>query len=230
MKRLYFIWLFVSLCGIIFGNDSTKGTYVRIETTHGNFKILLYDDVSAHKDNFLKLVENGFYEGVLFHRVIKDFMIQCGDPYSKIGDPQIHLGSGDLGYTLKSEILFPKYYHKKGAIAAARKPDQVNSDRESSACQFYIVQGKCFTDYELDDFERRLSQILNTDTLFRYTDEQRLVYKTLGGTPHLDGQYTVFGELVEGFDVLDKIAGIPTDERNQPVEEVKILKMKLVKR
>ena len=157
-------------------------------------------------------------------------MIQCGDPYSKIGDPQLRLGSGDLGYTIKSEIVFPKYYHKKGAIAAARRPDQVNPDRESSACQFYIVEGKTFSDEELDEFEFRLTQILNLNTRFKYTDEQRLMYKTLGGTPHLDGQYTVFGELIEGFDVLEKISNLPTDERDQPLEEVKIIKMKIVKR
>lgn len=230
MKKLIFTFFFIIVSSFVFANDSTKLTFVKIETTHGSMKIALYDDVLLHKENFIKLVENGFYEGVLFHRVIKDFMIQCGDPYSKIGDPQLRLGSGDLGYTIKSEIVFPKYYHKKGAIAAARRPDQVNPDRESSACQFYIVAGKTFSDEELDEFEFRLTQILNLNTRFKYTDEQRLMYKTLGGTPHLDGQYTVFGELIEGFDVLEKISNFPTDERDQPLEEVKIIKMKIVKR
>ena len=230
MKKICIIFLLTFISVLISAQDSTKVTYVKMETTHGNLKIALYDDVPLHKDNFLKLVENGFYEGVLFHRVIKDFMMQAGDPYSKIGDPQLHLGSGDLGYTIKAEIIFPKYYHKKGALAAARRPDQVNPNRESSACQFYIVQGKTFSDQELDDFEYRLTQILNTGSVFKYSDEQRLVYKTLGGTPHLDGQYTVFGELEDGFDVLEKICSIPTDERDQPVEEVKIIKMKIVKR
>ena len=146
MKKLIFTFFFIIVSSFVFANDSTKLTFVKIETTHGSMKIALYDDVLLHKENFIKLVENGFYEGVLFHRVIKDFMIQCGDPYSKIGDPQLRLGSGDLGYTIKSEIVFPKYYHKKGAIAAARRPDQVNPDRESSACQFYIVEGKSFSD------------------------------------------------------------------------------------
>ena len=228
MKKICIIFLLTFISVLISAQDSTKVTYVKMETTHGNLKIALYDDVPLHRDNFLKLVENGFYEGVLFHRVIKDFMMQAGDPYSKIGDPQLHLGSGDLGYTIKAEIIFPKYYHKKGALAAARRPDQVNPNRESSACQFYIVQGKTFSDQELDDFEYRLTQILNTGSVFKYSDEQRLVYKTLGGTPHLDGQYAAFGKLTSGLEVVDKIANVARDYHDRPYEDQKIKTIEII--
>lgn len=206
-----------------------KATFVLLETTMGDIKVKLYDETPKHRDNFIKLVEEGFYEGVLFHRVIKEFMIQAGDPQSKNCDANTRLGAGDVGYKVPAEIVFPALYHKRGALAAARQADMVNPGRESSGCQFYIVEGKTFTDSDIDMFEKRIRQTIG-DPTFRYSDEQRIAYKTFGGTPHLDGQYTVFGEVVEGFDVITKIANVATRAADRPVEDIKIIKAKVVKR
>ena len=202
---------------------------VKIETTLGTIKVKLYDETPQHRDNFLKLVKEEFYEGVLFHRVIKGFMIQAGDPESKTADSLAHLGAGGLGYTIPAEIEFPKLYHKRGALAAARQGDMVNPERKSSSCQFYIVQGETFTDEQLDQMEMRLQYQLRMKEPFKYTEEQRLIYKTFGGTPHLDGQYTVFGEVVEGFDVLQKISEVETGRADRPKEDIRILKVKVCK-
>lgn len=203
---------------------------VKIETTLGTIKVKLYDETPLHRDNFLKLVKDEFYEGVLFHRVIKDFMIQAGDPESKTADSTARLGAGGLGYTVPAEIDFPKFYHKRGALAAARQGDMVNPEKKSSSCQFYIVQGQTFTDAQLDQMEMRLTYQLRMKEPFKYTEEQRTMYKTFGGTPHLDGQYTVFGEVVEGFDVLQKISEVKTSRGDRPVEDIRILKVKLCKK
>lgn len=203
---------------------------VKIETTLGAIKVKLYDETPLHRDNFLKLVKDEFYEGVLFHRVIKDFMIQAGDPESKTADSTARLGAGGLGYTVPAEIDFPKFYHKRGALAAARQGDMVNPEKKSSSCQFYIVQGQTFTDAQLDQMEMRLTYQLRMKEPFKYTEEQRTMYKTFGGTPHLDGQYTVFGEVVEGFDVLQKISEVKTSRGDRPVEDIRILKVKLCKK
>lgn len=203
---------------------------VKIETTLGTIKVKLYDETPLHRDNFLKLVKDEFYEGVLFHRVIKDFMIQAGDPESKTADSTARLGAGGLGYTVPAEIDFPKFYHKRGALAAARQGDMVNPEKKSSSCQFYIVQGQTFTDAQLDQMEMRLTYQLRMKEPFKYTEEQRTVYKTFGGTPHLDGQYTVFGEVIEGFDVLQKISEVKTSRGDRPVEDIRILKVKLCKK
>ena len=157
-------------------------------------------------------------------------MIQAGDPESKTADSLAQLGAGGLGYTVPAEIEFPKFYHKRGALAAARQGDMVNPERKSSSCQFYIVQGKTFTDAELDQMEKRLQFQLRMKEPFKYTDEQRLTYKTFGGTPHLDGQYTVFGEVVEGFDVLQKISEVETGRADRPKEDIKILKVKVCRK
>ena len=207
-----------------------KQKMVKIETTLGTIKVKLYDETPLHRDNFLKLVEDEFYEGVLFHRIIKDFMIQAGDPESKTADSTAHLGAGGLGYTVPAEILFPQLYHKRGVLAAARQGDMVNPEKKSSSCQFYIVQGKTFTDEELDQMEMRITYQLRMKEPFKYTEEQRIAYKTFGGTPHLDGQYTVFGEVVEGFDVLQKISEVKTNRGDRPVEDIRILKVKLCKK
>ena len=207
-----------------------KQKMVKIETTLGTIKVKLYDETPLHRDNFLKLVEDEFYEGVLFHRVIKDFMIQAGDPESKTADSLVHLGAGGLGYTVPAEIVFPQLYHKRGVLAAARQGDMVNPERKSSSCQFYIVQGKTFTDEELDQMEMRLTYQLRLKEPFKYTEEQRIAYKTFGGTPHLDGQYTVFGEVVEGFDVLQKISEAKIGQADRPKEDIRIIKMKVVKK
>ena len=230
MKRIILLILISLTAIVIFAAKPQRPKMVKIETTLGTIKVMLYDETPQHRDNFLKLVKDEFYEGVLFHRVIKDFMIQAGDPESKTADSLAHLGAGGLGYTVPAEIEFPKFYHKRGALAAARQGDMVNPERKSSSCQFYIVQGKTFTDDELDQMEMRLQYQLRMKEPFKYTEEQRIAYKTFGGTPHLDGQYTVFGEVVEGFDVLQKISEVKTGKADRPKEDIKILKVKVVKR
>jgi cyclophilin family peptidyl-prolyl cis-trans isomerase len=194
---------------------------VVIETNHGKMIIHLYDETPLHCDNFIKLVNEGFYNGQLFHRVINNFMIQAGDPETKNAKPGIMYGTGGPSYTIPAEFI-PEYYHKKGAIAAARQGDKTNPQKESSGSQFYIVQGKKFNDAELDAFEQRGLHI-------PFTSKQREIYKTSGGTPHLDYSYTVFGEVIEGFDVIDIIASQPVDSNNRPIKDVKILKMYTVK-
>lgn len=199
---------------------------VLIQTTLGNMTIRLSDSTPLHRDNFLKLVKVGFYDSLLFHRVIKDFMIQGGDPNSRRAAPGQPLGNGGPGYTVPAEFR-KTFFHKKGVIAAARTGDEVNPQRASSGSQFYIVQGKIFTDAGLDSTETfRLKGK-------KIPPEQRQVYKTIGGTPHLDQAYTVFGEVVKGMEVLDKIAAVETSkarDRDRPVKDVRIIKAKLVKR
>lgn len=251
-------------------NDSVS--IVRLETTYGNITVKLYPKTSKHRDNFLKLVNEGFYNGVLFHRVIADFMIQTGDPDSKTAKPGAALGSGDKGYTIPAEFVFPEYYHKRGALSAARLSDQVNPQKASSGCQFYIVQGRVFSDQELDAMEKNnehkleaklFQDRLNTkqaevklyrmernqvklDSLrdailaevhvvmqktptYKFTEQQRNDYKTIGGTPHLDGDYTVFGEVIEGADVVDKISKTQTGRNDRPIEDIRILKAEVVR-
>lgn len=207
-----------------------KPKMVKIETTMGDIKVMLYNETPLHRDNFLKLVAQKFYNNTLFHRVIKNFMIQAGDPDSKTAPIGERLGAGDVGYTIPAEIVFPKFCHKRGALAAARQADEINPERASSGCQFYIVEGKTLNDQELDEAEERLNRMLQPTELISYSDEQRLTYKMFGGTPHLDGQYTVFGEVVKGFDVLEKIASVKTDLNARPFEDVRILNMKVVRR
>ena len=197
---------------------------VELVTTAGNITIRLSDSTPLHRDNFLKLVKSKFYDSVLFHRVIKNFMIQSGDPDSKRAEAGKPLGNGSPGYTIPAEFR-PGLFHKKGVIAAARTSDNVNPEKRSSGSQFYIVQGKTFTDAGLDSVER--------DRLKRKIPEaHREVYKTLGGTPHLDQNYTVFGEVVKGLEVVDIIATVTTSRTppDRPVEDVRILKAHLVKR
>lgn len=200
---------------------SLKGqtTKALIETEYGNITIMLYDGTPVHRDNFVKLVEDGFYDGLLFHRVIKGFMIQGGDPNSKDAASGAALGSGNPGYTLPAEIL-PTYFHKKGALCAARTGDRSNPQRRSSGSQFYLVQGQVYTQEQLKAFEQRLHTT--------FTEAQREAYTTIGGTPHLDAQYTVFGEVIEGMDVIDKIATLQTDKRDRPVKDVK-MKIEILK-
>jgi cyclophilin family peptidyl-prolyl cis-trans isomerase len=187
---------------------------ILLETPYGNMKIKLYDETPMHKENFLKLVSEKFFDDQIFHRVIEDFMIQAGDPNSKNAPPGKPLGFGDLGYTIPAEFN-KNLYHKKGALAAARQPDNVNPSKESSASQFYIVQGKVYPNHILDMMEQRNKHI-------KFTDEQRNIYSTIGGTPHLDYAYTVFGEVIEGIDVIDKIAAVETDSRDRPLKDIKI--------
>lgn len=190
---------------------------VLISTTKGDIKVKLYNETPKHRDNFLKLVNEKFYDGLLFHRVIKDFMIQGGDPQSKNAEPGTMLGNGDVGYRIPAEF-HANLFHKKGVLAAAR--DQ-NPEMASSGCQFYIVQGRKFTDEELNRLEQQMKKTLSP--------EQREIYKSVGGTPHLDQGYTVFGEVIEGFEVLDQIASVKTGVADRPVEDVRIIGMKELK-
>jgi peptidylprolyl isomerase len=268
MRQLVFILLLsVFTIGIstgVFAQQSSS--FVLIETTFGNIRIALYDETPLHRDNFLKLIEKHFYDSLLFHRVIKQFMIQGGDPDSKYAGAGKTLGEGDIGYTIPAEFD-PALFHKRGAIAAARNEDEENPERASSGCQFYIVQGKVFTDSLLEVVGKRINRMQaynnivrspdnkklfnnlainrkneNSDSIksikakidkltddellnvnpHKFTEEQRKIYTTAGGTPHLDNSYTVFGEVIEGMDVVDKIAATPTDNTARPLRDIRM--------
>ena len=184
---------------------------VLIKTTMGDITVMLYDDTPLHRDNFIKLVNEGWYTGSPFHRVIKNFMIQGGQNAD---------GSVDPGYRIPAEIK-PNHFHKKGALAAARQADQVNPQKMSSGSQFYIVQGQVWNETQLNMFESRYGKVFNA--------KQRQAYQSVGGTPHLDGDYTVFGEVTEGLDIVDKIAAVKTGAMDVPVEPVTIISMEIVK-
>ncbi len=229
MKKIFFSGLVLFTVITSFAQkDSTvtkkdRKRDVLLQTNYGDIVIRLSDSTPLHRDNFLKLVKTGYYDGILFHRVIKNFMIQAGDPDSRNAKPGEPLGNGGPGYTIPAEFR-TSLFHKKGVIAAARDN---NPEKASSGSQFYIVQGKIFTDAGLDSVE---TYRLNGRKI---PPEQREVYKTIGGTPHLDQNYTVFGEVVKGLDVVDKIAAVPTSkarDRDRPLEDVKIIKAKLIKR
>ena len=193
---------------------------VEMVTSQGKITFLLYDETPLHRDNFLKLVKNHTYDGLLFHRVIKDFMVQAGDPKSRDAKPGQPLGDGTLGYTVPAEFR-ADLIHKRGALCAARQGDQVNPKKASSASQFYIVQGQVWDDKTLDMMEQRFGK--------KFTAEQCKVYTTVGGTPHLDGDYTVFGEVVDGMDVVNKIAAVQCDRMDRPLQDVKIISVKVLK-
>lgn len=183
---------------------------VEISTDYGKMKIKLYNETPKHRDNFIKLASEGFYNDLLFHRVINGFMIQGGDPTSKTAGPDAMLGGGDVGYKVPAEIR-EDLIHKKGTLCAARDG---NPEKASSGCQFYVVQGKILTDQELDALDRNRT--------VKYTEEQRKIYKTIGGTAFLDNNYTVYGEVIEGMDVIDKIAAVKTKPGDRPVQDVKM--------
>lgn len=248
-----------------------KMTKVKLETSLGDIVVELYNETPQHRDNFIKLVKEGYYDGVLFHRVIKDFMIQTGDGNSKTAGPDAMLGDGDPGYTIEAEFVYPKYFHKRGALAAARTADQVNPERRSSGSQFYIVTGKIYSSDELKAMNGRLADMKKQEIFrrlvtenrekieamqqsqdmaglqamqnelvqkteaeaaenpFTMTDEQIDAYTSVGGTPHLDGQYTVFGEVIEGMDVVDKIQNTTTGRADRPTVDIKIVKASIVK-
>ncbi|MDE6126038.1 MAG: peptidylprolyl isomerase, partial [Muribaculaceae bacterium] len=245
--------------------EAAGDALVEIKTTAGDLMVRLFGDTPKHRDNFLKLAKEGFYDGVLFHRVISEFMIQTGDPESKNAAPGKMLGAGGPGYNIDAEIVYPAHFHKYGALAAARQGDQVNPERRSSGSQFYIVTGKAYNDSTLAQMEQRAQQMQVKEIFDRLaserrdsimamrrnrdmmglqalqdelvkmaqaeaqahpallTAEQREAYKTVGGAPHLDGQYTVFGEVVEGLDVVRKIEAAPTDPRDRPKEDIRIV-------
>ncbi|CAN5267031.1 peptidylprolyl isomerase [soil metagenome] len=211
------------LCSLIFfiscssskinGASGGREQRVKIITDSGDIVLKLYNKTPLHRDNFIKLVKAHFYDSILFHRVIQKFMIQGGDPKSKISEQGVVLGNGGPGYSVPAEFD-TTLFHKKGVIAAAREGDDVNPLRASSGSQFYIVQGKKFTDSSLNAEEKKRGIIIPAN--------RREVYKTIGGTPHLDGKYTVFGEVVSGLEVVDKIASAKTDANNRPVTDVRM--------
>ena len=210
MKYLSFIILIsIGLSGFA---AKPKHVFVRLKINKGECIIMLYNQTPKHRVNFLKLVKEHYYDSTLFHRVIKDFMIQGGDPDSKTAKPGQTLGEGDLGYTVDAEFR-DSLFHKKGALAAARDE---NPKKASSACQFYLVQGKKWSDAELNQLEAGRLQGR------KINPAQREVYKSIGGTPHLDQNYTVFGQVVTGIELIDTIANVPTAAANRPIDDVKM--------
>ena len=246
--------------------ENEKRTLVKLEPTMGNITVALYNETPKHRDNFIKLVKEGVYDSTLFHRVIKQFMIQAGDPDSKNASDTAMLGSGDVGYTIPAEFN-PKFFHKKGVLAAARQGDDVNPEKASSGCQFYIVTGRKFTEPQLlgmenkineqreealfdslarqhmkeiykmrkagdnagllelqDTLEAQARELADKEEKFRFTPEQIKAYSTIGGAPHLDGSYTVFGEVTEGMEVVDNIEIAKTNRADRPIENIRILK------
>jgi cyclophilin family peptidyl-prolyl cis-trans isomerase len=222
---LLFISVFVFAQSDVKLKKKDRRRDIEMTTTKGTIILRLYDSTPLHRDNFLRLVKSHYYDGILFHRVIRNFMIQGGDPESKTAKAGQPLGNGGPAYTIPAEFR-TTLFHKKGVLAAAREGDNVNPEKKSSGSQFYIVQGKRFTDGALDTLERvrRNGRKL--------PEAHREVYKTIGGTPHLDGNYTVYGEVVKGLEVVDAIAAVQTskDPADRPVEDVKIISAKLVKR
>jgi peptidyl-prolyl cis-trans isomerase B (cyclophilin B) len=200
----------------------TSTTEVLLETTEGNIRIALYDETPQHRDNFLKLVKMHVYDSLLFHRVVKSFMIQAGDPNSKNAKPGQLLGSGDFDYTLEPEFRLPQIFHRRGCVAAAREPDLVNPGMRSSASQFYIVWGRRLTSDQIEKAQERLDTM--TQGRVKLTPEMVKTYKSMGGTPHLDGQYTVFGEVTEGLDVVERIQKTEIDTNFRPFLDIRILK------
>lgn len=276
-KRYLFILLIILFLGM--SCESKKATTteandnvcVDIETTMGHIKVKLYNETPAHRDNFIKLVKEGYYNGTLFHRVINKFMIQGGDGDSRNAKPGQRLGMGDPGYTIPAEFVYPRYFHKKGALAAARQGDNVNPEKASSGSQFYIVTGDVIPAGQIGQVERQL-QMQQEQAIFnqlveahrdeilamrrardtqglqalqdqliaemheriaregiaKLSEEQKQAYTTVGGAPHLDGAYTVFGEVIEGMDVVEKIEKVATDSADRPKEDVKIISMKII--
>ncbi|CCZ86259.1 peptidylprolyl isomerase [Phocaeicola plebeius] len=278
MKKLSILFTLMACCLMACTGGQKKTTnmetgnetLVRLETTMGNITVKLYNETPKHRDNFIKLAKEGTYDSTLFHRVIKNFMIQAGDPQSKTATDTTTLGNGDVGYTLPAEFN-PKFFHKKGALAAARLGDEVNPNKESSGCQFYIVTGRKFSEAQMISMENqlndaRLEAVFNElarkhmkeiyklrkagdndgllelqDSLeaqardsvsrkpaLKFSREQVAAYTTVGGAPHLDGAYTVFGEVTEGMEVIDKIQAVKTNRADRPETDVRILKATVI--
>lgn len=201
---------------------------VTFTTNHGTIVVELYNETPLHRDNFLKNVKEKVYDGLLFHRVIEDFMIQAGDPASKTAGPGVLLGDSEETYQVPAEIRLPTFFHKRGALASAREGDDVNPLKKSSQYQFYIVWGKQHTDESLDKVQERITR--QTNGYYKLTQEHRDYYKTHAGTPHLDGSYTVFGEVTKGMDYVEEIQKVKTDKNDRPLEDVRILKAKITRK
>jgi cyclophilin family peptidyl-prolyl cis-trans isomerase len=207
MKNL--LYIMTALMLMSFSGKEKEKTLI-ITTKFGTIKVRLYNETPQHRDNYVKLAQEHFFDSLLFHRVIKGFMIQGGDPDSKHAKPGEQLGEGGLKYTIPAEIQ-PNLFHKCGVIAAARDN---NPQKASSSCQFYIAVGKVYTDAQLDQMEQQMGK--------KFTDEQRKAYTTIGGIPHLDGSYTVFGEVYEGMNVVDSIIKQPTDHNDRPLTDIRM--------
>jgi len=278
MKKLSILFTLMACCLMACSGGQKKTTdmetgnetLVRLETTMGNITVKLYNETPKHRDNFIKLTKEGTYDSTLFHRVIKNFMIQAGDPQSKTATDTTTLGNGDVGYTLPAEFN-PKFFHKKGALAAARLGDEVNPNKESSGCQFYIVTGRKFSEAQMISMENQLNEarletvfnelarkhmkeiykmrkagdndgllelqdsleaqargIVAKEPALKFSREQIAAYTTVGGAPHLDGAYTVFGEVTEGMEVIDKIQAVKTNRADRPETDVRILKATVI--
>lgn len=226
MNTTYMRNLFFALLLMLSLQAQGQTRQVLLETTEGNIKIALSDLTPIHRDNFIRLVNEQFYDSLLFHRVIKGFMIQGGDPSSRHAEPGAYIGEGDVGYTLEPEFRTPQLYHRRGMVAMAREGDDVNPERRSSGCHFYIVWGKTFSSNALDKVQEQLDTMTNHTV--KMTPEMRQVYRFTGGTPHLDGQYTVFGEVTEGLDVVERIQKVFTDDYDRPVDDVRIIRASVI--
>ena len=279
MKPRYILNMMIVLLFVaVIGCNKSDYDKVEITTPYGKIKVLLYDDTPLHKANFLRLAESGSYDSLLFHRVIEGFMIQGGDPESRNAPRSKVLGSSEIGAPIDAEIVYPKHFHKRGALAAARKADKINPEKKSSGSQFYIVQGTVYTEDQLGELEmihnnalksnifyqiqseykdslqyyqdngmrielanlqmqimQRVELMAEEQGLFAFSDEARQAYQTIGGAPRLDAEYTVFGEVIDGFDVIDSIAAQPVDptfynmqQTNRPLQNI-WMTMKVIK-
>lgn len=223
----YFL-LFVIAATMLVSCSSKKEYIVRMHTTAGVIDMKLYNETPKHRDNFVKLAGECYFDSLLFHRVIPDFMIQAGDPESKNAPAGKLLGEGGPGYSIDAEFMPERYFHKRGALAAAREGDDVNPEKASAGSQFYIVWGNVYTKEQLKLLQERYKKATGRE--INITPEQELVYTTVGGTPHLDGEYTVFGEVVDGLDVVDAIQRVRRDRNDRPFKDVRIIKTELIKK
>lgn len=227
MKKILFITLFfVTLGQMQVWGKREKETEVLFETTAGNFRVALYNETPLHRDNFVKLVREGYYDSLLVHRAIYGFMIQMGDPNSRHAAPGEALGAGDAGYTVPAEFRFPDLFHRRGALSMARESDEENPERASSGGQFFIVTGRPYMPQELKPIEAKVKAA--TDGKAVYTTNVRKVYEDYGGAPHLDGQYTVFGRVIEGMRTVTNIQIMPTDANDRPTEDIRIIRATVV--